>query len=604
MSIASDPSSGTALAPNASATYTVQFAPTATGESTGDLTINSDATNSPAVVSLQGASISQPVAGAPVLFFTDLDSGPNVGGETVGNFAGSYVTLYGTFFGSAQGTSTITWNGLDCLRVVPAIGNYNGWGTTYFWYQKIVVQLGSSCTAGSGDFVVTVNGQASNPLPFTVRSGNIHFVATTGSDSNPGTAASPFATLPHCRVTMVAGDICYAEDGVQATAVDGNSVSLDIVSGGNAGSPVAFVAYPGAVASVISTDLIGYALRVPQVQVSPAYVTIAGLHFSASNLAFHEFQGSNWRVIANNFQCPGANGQVGCYESSVSSNIKFLGNETTNVGATPQSQKEQHAVYFSTDSNHIEAAWNFIHDNRSCTAMQFHSSPLGGSGGFQQFDLSAHDNLIHDDPCDGINFATIDPSQGKVEAYNNVIYHVGLGPDPPGAEASYSCLYFPQILNNGAAGSGTVEIYNNTLYDCGSHVGTFHLSGTYSFSSGPVSFNLRNNINYESSGEFYNNSGFGLSGVTVTGENNVWFGSSSATPTFTTGNITSDPLFVNLSGNDFHLQSGSPARDAGITITSGNSYHSYQVWNLKPYDRDGVSRPQGSAYDVGAFEFH
>jgi len=93
MSIASDPSSGTALAPNASATYTVQFAPTATGESTGDLTINSDATNSPAVVSLQGASISQPVAGAPVLFFTDLDSGPNVGGETVGNFAGSYVTF-------------------------------------------------------------------------------------------------------------------------------------------------------------------------------------------------------------------------------------------------------------------------------------------------------------------------------------------------------------------------------------------------------------------------------------------------------------------------------------------------------------------------------
>src|SRR5579864_3604441 len=102
---------------------------------------------------------------APRIFFSDLDSGPNSGGESVNGFAGAYVTLYGNFFGASQGSSTVTWNGQNCLRVVGPTGSYNGWGGPQFWYQKIVVQLGAGCTAGSGNFVVTVNGNASNGIP-------------------------------------------------------------------------------------------------------------------------------------------------------------------------------------------------------------------------------------------------------------------------------------------------------------------------------------------------------------------------------------------------------------------------------------------------------
>src|SRR5437660_12798186 len=86
---------------------------------------------------------------APVLFFSDLDSGPNAGGESVSGFSGAYVTLYGNFFGSAQGSSPVTLNGQNCLRVLPAVGNYSGWGSSSLWYQKIIVQLGSACTVGS-----------------------------------------------------------------------------------------------------------------------------------------------------------------------------------------------------------------------------------------------------------------------------------------------------------------------------------------------------------------------------------------------------------------------------------------------------------------------
>src|SRR5215471_10148185 len=88
-----------------------------------------------ALSTMLGASMA--VAQAPRLFFTDIDSGPNSGGESVSGFSGAYVTLYGNYFGSSQGSSTVTLKGTNCLRVV-------SWGTSWLWYQKIVVQLGSN----------------------------------------------------------------------------------------------------------------------------------------------------------------------------------------------------------------------------------------------------------------------------------------------------------------------------------------------------------------------------------------------------------------------------------------------------------------------------
>jgi hypothetical protein len=58
--------------------------------------------------------------------------------------------------------------------------------------------------------------------------------------------------------------------------------------------------------------------------------------------------------------------------------------------------------------------------------------------------------------------------------------------------------------------------------------------------------------------------------------------------------IHADPLFVNwrvAGGGDYHLQSGSPAIDAGTS------------WGAPPDDFDGLRRPQGKSVDVGAYEY-
>jgi predicted outer membrane repeat protein len=55
------------------------------------------------------------------------------------------------------------------------------------------------------------------------------------------------------------------------------------------------------------------------------------------------------------------------------------------------------------------------------------------------------------------------------------------------------------------------------------------------------------------------------------------------------GNLGGDPLFVNLGLGDLHLQSNSPCVDAGTSVAL-------------TVDFDGSARPQGTGFDMGAYE--
>ena len=62
--------------------------------------------------------------------------------------------------------------------------------------------------------------------------------------------------------------------------------------------------------------------------------------------------------------------------------------------------------------------------------------------------------------------------------------------------------------------------------------------------------------------------------------------------TVSSNQVHRNPLFVHASPPfDFHLTAGSPARNAGVSLTS------------VPNDFDGRPRPRGQRFDLGAYQY-
>jgi hypothetical protein len=536
---------------------------------------------------------------APVLFFSDLTSAPNNHGESVGRFSGAYVTLYGNFFGPAQGSSTVTLNGKKCLRVA-------AWGTPWLWYQKIVVQLGLSCSSGS--FVVTVNGVASNPLPFVVATGHIFFVSKEGSDRSNGSFAKPWKTIPHAvqAAGTGAGNIIYVRDGVSQLSDDSQGWRAALLlrtewCKGTADQPDALVSYPNADVAIGTISGPESAIRSTGASAGggacPGNWTFAGLLLrgAAMGVQLSGQSGTspsrNWRIAGNDISCPNGNGATGCLAVSDSSNLAVLGNDFHDIGRSgpPTASALYQGVYFSTDTNHVNFGWNIIANVRGCRGLQLYST-----GGNNLYDYSIHDNTIHDTQCDGILLANTDPSRGPVSVFNNVIYNAGQGPNNPERTGAWQCIYLAASTNRGPVGQGTVVVFNNTFYNCGGF-----RTPPYAGSSGavrdegrdPIKIDLQNNILYQlnPSAPYYDNQNALPDGIY--GRNNIMYGiGRPPSDSFMAGTLYGNPGFVNP-GADFHLANlNSVANHAGSSTSP-----------LVAYDHDGVRRESPPA--IGAYEY-
>ena len=599
-------------------------------------------------------SIAKAQTAPPVIFFSDLTFAPNTGGETVSGYSGAYVTLYGNFFGTSQGTSTITWNGTDCLRVV-------SWGSSWRWYQTIVVQLGSSCSAGTGNFVVTVSGQPSNGVAFTVGSGNIYFISTTGSDSNKGSFSSPWQTIPHAVETAgtSAGNIIYAMNGIQATTDDGQGwgaalTMRDAWSQGNQNAPNALVGYPGATVTIgCSAENCSPAFGIRSTDYSSdharGYWTFAEMTFVSGGTAAIEIAGGTffqtgcsswdggvlgcasryWRIVGNDISSANASNNTPL-QLNLAIYSKVLGNYLHDISLNSTSRLNQ-ALYLSTDADYDEVGWNEIYNSNGRGGIQTHSSNVcyptcaGDQTGFILHDLSIHDNMIHHIKDEGITVDTVDPSVGSgVQVFNNVIYDTGLDTSTAAQALHFqlssdytntSSYYASLGMTNPDWGNSPAPawFYNNTVYAMNNNASAYGDSWPDWHAAGQtLSARVANNVLYTASGTTPYLQPLNYSGVTcsntdtfsvcgtMSGTTNLMYGSGATTyPSLMSSSLNSNPLLVNPSGFNFELQSGSPAIGAGVETISDYS-GAFSV-TAPIHDIDGRIRPNPPS--VGAYEY-
>jgi len=518
------------------------------------------------VVVNSAPSTSQP--GTPHINYTDLNVGSGTGGDT-GN--GVYVRIFGNHFGSSQGSSNITL-GNGSLVTNCALCS---WTDT-----QIIAQIGSA--ASTGNIVATVNGLQSNGVPFTVMPTTILFVSPNGSDSNSGSFTSPFKTWRAAFNSATSNDskspsqntVIYLEPGTDVTFDDGRAykaaISTDI-GGTSATSQLSIVGYPGAPVTVGSTSITN------GVKGWGKFVTIANLNIIGQVSAI-DAEAGNIRIINNQISCPAPPSGVGgtaCVLGETTDPNEtwvFQGNNVHDTGGNVD--KTYHAVYFSSNVNHADVGWNNVGQNFKgyCRGIMFHAT-LGNN----QYDLHIHDNIVTNSYCDGIALASVNPSLGTVEVYNNVVTNAALASNPYGVanEAGIAINTDPA----GGASSGNVEVYNNTVTNAGAYT-LGNQNGCFGVVLSGAGMHLTNNIcSQPSSAQPYIEKG----STNVSGSNNLWYGAGAA-PSWDPAPITLNPLLSAI----YSLLGLSPASGAGTTSM------------MSPFDIVGT--PRGSRPSVGAYQ--
>ncbi len=502
--------------------------------------------------------------GGPRLFFSDIESGPNSGGQ---DNLGVFITLWGEGFGVNRGDSTVTIGGQE-------VAKYIIWGEDNAFAREldmIVVQLGGN--ARTGNISVTVNGKASNSLPFTVRDGQIYFVAPgagNADDSNPGTFDEPFKTPYKARDFLKAGDIVYIRGGtlseMDPTGPGWDAIlMLDPDTGAATGTPdrpVAYIGYPGE-SPVLGNLAARRGILTLTSDLAQSYYIIANLTFVASMNPI-SLSGVGHRVIGNYLHDSALDDSGALSINTDSSQIKVLGNLLSNNG-TPGEKLRGHAFYiggYGTNSD-IEFGWNQIQNQEGGRSIQLY----GHLANDRIEDIRIHDNLLSGAELNNVVLGGSDGGTevlGTIYVYNNIIE----GSGEPGLRVND-----PQ---------GTVYVQNNTFYDNST-------AQIYLERAGNRRVTVQNNILYARSDQlYYSLEEWGAQSSSLNASNNLCFGAGDC-PDWDSNSLSADPALLDIETGNYRPGANSPAIDAGADTNMQLDYLGYP-------------RPQGKGFDIGAYE--
>jgi hypothetical protein len=416
---------------------------------------------------------------------------------------------------------------------------------------------GTPTTAGASSFTVQVSDasqlKAQQNLSISTTastacaatgSGVCYYVAPTGSDSNAGTSTSPFLTIQHAANVVNPGDMVIVRDGTyNNAAVSGVGSKLIVMSrGGTASNHVVFTAEHKWGAKIDGLN----------------NTTATGWEFSADYIDVKDFECAGFSdTCIENYN--GGSSSGGQFISIVGNNIHDIGRycATTTTG--------RDGVFVSNDNVTIEG--NQIHD----------------IGRYAPGENGCTNSLYYQNNDHGIYVDGAFTSANNVTIKNNIFYR---------NERGWSIQVYPAAVSN-------LRVLNNTFL-CANPYRNGHIT-----LSAPVTNSaIENNISWQPTAGFlqYDNTS-GYSNLSVA--NNLTYQGTvgaEAAPggVVLSGNLDNiDPRLVAApsctvdasSVPNAYLQTGSPAVDAGLTLSD------------VPKDYAGTARPQGARFDIGAFEF-
>ena len=382
--------------------------------------------------------------------------------------------------------------------------------------------------------------------------------ASAGSDANQGTTpASPFRSITRATRVAMAGDTVHVAEGLYGTASTGEVFPLQMIDGKLLGAGSGSVTLLGnGVAPVIQATGIGSSAKIDGFTITGGRPGV-----EATGSAF---------TISNNVISGNSGGATGGGIHSVSGNLRIISNAVRGNTATYGGG----IMVADKDASRIES--NTIEQN---VATQ-------GGGGID-VNLNANPTISHNvirNNTARVGGGLLSESGGLPRITETVIQGNSADPASGGKGGAIACFSGSVVLENcliagntssdyaiSGVNSAATKIVNCTIADNGP-AGIGRYSTDWSFR-----VEVRNSILRNPGSEIDSGT------VATISYSDVEGGYAGA------GNIDADPRFVGPTA-DYHLATASPCIDAGAAELAIVS------------DLDGVARPVGSGWDMGAYE--
>ena len=396
---------------------------------------------------------------------------------------------------------------------------------------------------------------------------NKYYVSESGNDSNNGlTPQTAFETLQH------AADIVSAGDSV--LVLEGNYVGFDIRKNGTQSLPIIFKVIESNVVIDQSNSVTPDGINIE----NASWIIIDGFEVKAQPRAGIRAAVSDFIVIRNN-NCHNN------YRWGIFTGFKddiLIENNTCSYST------DEHGIYVSNSSDRPIIRNNHSFNNNSCGIHMNGDISMGGDGIISNAIVEG--NILHHNGVGGGSAINMDGVQDS-EIFNNLSY-------------SNHATGIAMYRIDGAEGSKNNKVYNNTV------INPSDARWNILVKNGSTGCTLYNNI-------FINNHSFRGS-IAVDAESFPGFASDY---NILENRLSSDGdnTVISLSewqslGYDLHSQIADPEENIFVdhltdnyrllensqAVNNGTSSVLPTVFE----DLDNVPRPQGSGFDIGAYEYN